>query len=66
MDTAGNGGIVKPIVGAAHRGGRLVRPDVWGANYDEINAFEHEIVDGGASIVTVAVLNNSALGAQYV
>ena len=33
----------------------LVPPDVWGARYDEINAFEKELVDGGTSIVKVAM-----------
>ena len=30
-------------------------PDVWGARYDEINAFEKELVDGGMTIVKVAM-----------
>jgi PPK2 family polyphosphate:nucleotide phosphotransferase len=33
----------------------LVPPDVWGARYDEINAFEEELVDGGTTIVKVAM-----------
>jgi len=33
----------------------LVPPDVWGARYDEINAFEKELVDGGMRIVKVAM-----------
>ncbi len=33
----------------------LVAPDVWGARYDEINAFEKELVDGGMVIVKVAM-----------
>ncbi|WP_123028864.1 polyphosphate kinase 2 family protein [Mycolicibacterium stellerae] len=33
----------------------LVPPDVWGARYDEINAFERELVDGGTAIVKVAL-----------
>jgi PPK2 family polyphosphate:nucleotide phosphotransferase len=33
----------------------LVPPDVWGARYDEINAFEKELVDGGTTIVKVAM-----------
>ena len=33
----------------------LVAPDVWGARYDEINAFEKELVDGGMTIVKVAM-----------
>ncbi len=33
----------------------LVPPDVWGARYDEINAFEKELVDGGMTIVKVAM-----------
>lgn len=33
----------------------LVPPDVWGARYDEINAFEHELVEGGTTIVKVAL-----------
>ena len=33
----------------------LVPPDVWGARYDEINAFERELVDTGTTIVKVAM-----------
>lgn len=33
----------------------LVPPDVWGARYDEINAFEKELVDTGTTIVKVAM-----------
>lgn len=33
----------------------LVPPDVWGARYDEINAFEREIADSGTKIVKVAM-----------
>ncbi len=104
MDTAGKGGIVKHVVGAANPQGirytsfgkpteeelahhylwrirnalpaaghvgvfdrshyedvlivrvhDLVPPEVWGARYDEINAFEKELVDGGTSIVKVAM-----------
>lgn len=33
----------------------LVPPDVWGTRYDEINAFERELVDAGTSIVKVAM-----------
>jgi PPK2 family polyphosphate:nucleotide phosphotransferase len=104
MDTAGKGGIVKHVVGAANPQGveytsfgaptkeelahdylwrirkalpspghigvfdrshyedvlivrvhDLVPPDVWGARYDEINAFERELVDGGTTIVKVAM-----------
>ena len=33
----------------------LVPPEVWGASYDEINAFEKELVDGGTTIVKVAM-----------
>jgi PPK2 family polyphosphate:nucleotide phosphotransferase len=33
----------------------LVPPEVWGARYDEINAFEKELVDGGTTIVKVAM-----------
>jgi len=33
----------------------LVPPDVWGTRYDEINAFEKELVDGGTTIVKVAM-----------
>ena len=33
----------------------LVPPDVWGARYDEINAFEKELVDGGMKLVKVAM-----------
>lgn len=33
----------------------LVPPDVWGARYDEINAFERELVDSGTTIVKVAM-----------
>jgi len=34
----------------------LVPPDVWGARYDEINAFERELVDGGMTLIKVAML----------
>jgi PPK2 family polyphosphate:nucleotide phosphotransferase len=33
----------------------LVPPDVWGPRYDEINAFEKELVDDGTTIVKVAM-----------
>ena len=33
----------------------LVPPEVWDARYDEINAFEKELVDGGTTIVKVAM-----------
>ena len=33
----------------------LVPPEVWGARYDEINAFEHELVDNGTTLVKVAM-----------
>ncbi|OBG97731.1 polyphosphate kinase [Mycobacterium sp. E136] len=33
----------------------LVPPDVWGARYDEINVFERELVDGGTTLVKVAM-----------
>ena len=33
----------------------LVPPDVWGARYDEINAFERELVEAGTTIVKVAL-----------
>ncbi|CAN5520769.1 polyphosphate kinase 2 family protein [soil metagenome] len=33
----------------------LVPPEVWGTRYDEINAFEKELVDGGTTIVKVAL-----------
>jgi PPK2 family polyphosphate:nucleotide phosphotransferase len=33
----------------------LVPPDVWGARYDEINAFEKELADAGTTIVKVAM-----------
>ncbi|BCI51430.1 polyphosphate kinase [Mycolicibacterium litorale] len=104
MDTAGKGGIVKHVVGAANPQGiqytsfgkpteeelahhylwrirkalptpghigvfdrshyedvlivrvhDLVPPDVWGARYDEINAFERELVDSGVTLVKVAM-----------
>jgi PPK2 family polyphosphate:nucleotide phosphotransferase len=104
MDTAGKGGIVKHVVGAANPQGiryasfgvpteeerahdylwrirkalpppghigvfdrshyedvlvvrvhNLVPPEVWGARYDEINAFESELVDGGTTLVKVAM-----------
>jgi len=104
MDTAGKGGIVKHVVGAANPQGirytsfgkpteeelaqhylwrirralppaghigvfdrshyedvlvvrvhNLVPPDVWGARYDEINAFERELVDGGMTLIKVAM-----------
>jgi PPK2 family polyphosphate:nucleotide phosphotransferase len=104
MDTAGKGGIVKHVVGAANPQGirytgfgkpteeelahhylwrirnalpaaghigvfdrshyedvlivrvhNLVPPGVWGVRYDEINAFEKELVDGGMTIIKVAM-----------
>ncbi|MGV0740793.1 polyphosphate kinase 2 family protein [Mycolicibacterium sp. XJ870] len=104
MDTAGKGGIVKHVVGAANPQGvrytsfgkpteedrahhylwrirnalppaghigvfdrshyedvlivrvhNLVPPEVWGARYDEINAFERELVDAGTTLVKVAM-----------
>ncbi|KUH97207.1 polyphosphate kinase 2 family protein [Mycobacterium sp. IS-3022] len=33
----------------------LVPPEVWGARYDAINAFERELVDGGTTLVKVAM-----------
>jgi PPK2 family polyphosphate:nucleotide phosphotransferase len=33
----------------------LVPPEVWGARYDEINAFERELVDNGTMLVKVAM-----------
>lgn len=33
----------------------LVSAEVWGARYDEINAFERELVDGGTTLVKVAM-----------
>jgi PPK2 family polyphosphate:nucleotide phosphotransferase len=33
----------------------LVPPDVWGARYDEINTFERELVDGGMTLIKVAM-----------
>ncbi len=33
----------------------LVPADVWGARYDEINAFEKELVDDGTTIIKVAM-----------
>jgi PPK2 family polyphosphate:nucleotide phosphotransferase len=33
----------------------LVPPKVWGARYDEINAFERELVDGGTTLIKVAM-----------
>jgi PPK2 family polyphosphate:nucleotide phosphotransferase len=33
----------------------LVPPEVWGTRYDEINAFEKELVDAGTKIVKVAM-----------
>ncbi|BBZ35454.1 PPK2 family polyphosphate kinase [Mycolicibacterium confluentis] len=33
----------------------LVPPDVWGARYDEINAFERELTEAGTTIVKVAM-----------
>lgn len=104
MDTAGKGGIVKHVVGAANPQGirytsfgkpteeerahhylwrirnalppagqigvfdrshyedvlivrvhNLVPPDVWEGRYDEINAFERELVDAGTTIVKAAM-----------
>jgi PPK2 family polyphosphate:nucleotide phosphotransferase len=34
----------------------LVPPEVWGARYDEINAFEKQLVDGGTTVVKVALI----------
>ncbi|MCV7282862.1 polyphosphate kinase 2 family protein [Mycolicibacterium flavescens] len=33
----------------------LVAPEVWGARYDEINAFERELVDAGTTVVKAAM-----------
>jgi len=33
----------------------LVEPEMWGARYDEINAFEKELVEDGTTIVKVAM-----------
>ena len=33
----------------------LVPPEVWGTRYDEINVFEKELVDGGMTIIKVAM-----------
>ena len=33
----------------------LVPPEVWGTRYDEINTFEKKLVDGGTTIVKVAM-----------
>ncbi|WP_102144436.1 polyphosphate kinase 2 family protein [Mycobacterium hubeiense] len=33
----------------------LVPPEVWGGRYDEINAFERELVDGGMTLIKVAM-----------
>ncbi|MGE2726405.1 polyphosphate kinase 2 family protein [Mycolicibacterium pulveris] len=33
----------------------LVPPQVWGARYDEINAFERELVDAGTTLIKVAM-----------
>jgi len=33
----------------------LVAPEVWGVRYDEINAFERELVDSGVTVVKVAM-----------
>lgn len=33
----------------------LVPPEVWGARYDEINAFEKELVDAGTTIIKCAM-----------
>jgi PPK2 family polyphosphate:nucleotide phosphotransferase len=33
----------------------LVAPDVWGARYDEINAFEKALVDDGMTLIKVAM-----------
>ena len=104
MDTAGKGGMVKHVVGAANPQGirytsfgvpteeerrhhylwrvrnalppaghigvfdrshyedvlvvrvhNLVPPEVWGTRYDEINAFEKELVDGGTTLIKCAM-----------
>lgn len=36
----------------------LVEEDVWRARYDEINAFEKEIVDSGTTIIKVALMHS--------
>jgi PPK2 family polyphosphate:nucleotide phosphotransferase len=33
----------------------MVAPEVWGARYDEINEFERKLVDGGMTLVKVAM-----------
>jgi PPK2 family polyphosphate:nucleotide phosphotransferase len=33
----------------------LVPPEVWGVRYDEINAFERELVDSGTTLIKVAM-----------
>jgi PPK2 family polyphosphate:nucleotide phosphotransferase len=33
----------------------LVPPEEWGGRYDEINAFERELVDGGTTLIKVAM-----------
>src|SRR4051812_6171665 len=38
----------------------LVPPEVWEPRYDEINAFEREVVDGGTTIVKVALMVSAA------
>ena len=104
MDTAGKGGIVKHVVGAANPQGikytgfgapteeerkhhylwrirralppaghigvfdrshyedvlivrvhNIVPPEVWGKRYEEINKFEKKLVDGGTTIIKVAM-----------
>ena len=35
---------------------KLVPPEVWGARYDEINAFERELVSEGTTLVKVALV----------
>ncbi|NMN98010.1 polyphosphate kinase 2 family protein [Antrihabitans stalactiti] len=34
----------------------LVPPEVWGARYDEINGFERDLVDGGTTVIKVALV----------
>lgn len=34
----------------------LVPPEIWGVRYDEINAFEKQLVDGGTTVVKVALI----------
>ena len=43
------------VIAARYDDGLPLSPKGWGARYDEINAFERELVDGGTTLVKVAM-----------